>query len=88
MSIYELRDERGYLKAKISENIAKTIVANVAGSFRDVKLEGGAARRVFELSEDMKFGDLERTGIEVMLWRGDRIGLNSPAPNKSSSLTF
>ncbi len=88
MSTYELRDERGVLKAKISEKLAKAIIGNVAGSFRDVKLESGNAKRVFEVSEDMKFGDIEKAGVEVMLWNGDRIGLYSPAPSKASSLTF
>lgn len=78
--IYELRDESGTLKANIHLKIAKWIYENTPGKFREIKTESGEVKNIYEIADNFKFGDIDKVGVELMLWKGDNIRMKSPAP--------
>lgn len=74
---YELRDENGNLKANIHLKMAKWIYENTPGQFKEVKLESGETKNIYVIADNFKFGDIEKVGMEIMLWKGDNIRIKT-----------
>ncbi len=86
--IYQLRDENGTLKAEFDEKIAKMIVMQSRGHFRDAKFKNGESKRLFEFDEDYKFGDIEKIGMAIWIWKGDKLAIKTPEPKSTASPKF
>ncbi len=87
-NIYQLRDENGVLKAELNETIAKLLVMESQGHFRDAKFKDGEEKRLFEFDADYKFGDIEKTGFSINIWKGDKLALKTPTPALKSGPRF
>lgn len=78
--MYTLRDEDGKMKAKVSEEVAQTLVLRSDGAWRPYQAKGQSPTRAFVFADDYCLGARLPYGSEgntragdgaLYIWKGD-----------------
>lgn len=68
--MYEIRDDKGVLKAKLSDSLGKELVMTARGNFKNINYVGGGSATAYILSEPrvLRMGD-----ATIYFWENDRV---------------
>lgn len=90
---YTLRDERGTLKAEVTEAAAQTLVQRAGGAWTNYLAEGSPLTRAFVFNDDYRTSALLPHGTEhdinwgvstLYIWKGDVLIAPAEAPAEVS----
>lgn len=67
---FNIRDENGIMKAKVSASTAFRLMNDIKGHFREVSYTSGKVRNAYVLEEDVS---LTLGEFKIFLWKNDKL---------------
>jgi hypothetical protein len=68
---YILRDEKGTMRAKISNRLAGVLIAEFDGKWVEKNLVRTGKVLVYVFEGNYRVGEVDKTEIELSIWNGD-----------------